>query len=298
MSAKRKNDPFPVMVNMTVKMVREYLARKRSIIIPCGVTEQHGYHLPLKTDALFAETLGRLVGEKTGILVAPVMHQSFSGGGLPGTINISPSVMSLVLSDMLVSLAAQGFRNMYLLVCHGGSENFRALNDSLKLLLRNNPAFSDVMIAVLPMGKFDPDGVGCRPAFREGDWHSGWLETSMVMAIAPELVRMDELELDPEPLLKLQIAHPDNYQRAEKVVDDEFVLPRLAQRPDIKVGVMGNPRKASAALGRRIIKSIVAGMSEKIIELEAKADGVYKEVVFKPEPMLEMFTETGKRRRH
>lgn len=99
--------PFPVMADMTVKMVRDYLRRKKSIIIPIGVIEQHGYHLPLKTDALQAEHLSRMIGAKTGILVAPVMYQSFSGGECPGTINISPTTMSLVISDMLVSLASR-----------------------------------------------------------------------------------------------------------------------------------------------------------------------------------------------
>ena len=60
------------------------------------------------------------------MLVAPTMYQSFSGGDLPGTINITPATMAHVVSDMLVSLAAQGFRNFHLFLCHGGSENSRA----------------------------------------------------------------------------------------------------------------------------------------------------------------------------
>ena len=280
------DSPFPVMEQMTVKMVRQYLERKKSIIVPMGVIEQHGYHLPLGTDAIIAEHLGHMIGERTGILVAPVIYQSFSGGGLPGTINISPAVMSLVVSDMLLSLAAQGFRNLYLLLCHGGSENARALEDSLKMLLRNNPAFRDAMIALLPIWKFDPTGEGWKRALAEGDWHAGWLETSMIMALAPELVRMRELALDPEPLLRLQIEHPDNYQRAEKVVDDECVVPRMTQRPDIHVGVMGDPGRASPELGRRIIEGVVEAVSAKVRQLESQADGVYREVAFTPPPIL------------
>ena len=97
---------------MTVKEIREYLKEKKSVIVPVGVIEQHGYHLPLKTDALIADHIGRLVGLKTGILRTPVMYQSFSGGECPGTINISPATMSLVISDMLTSLASQGFKNI------------------------------------------------------------------------------------------------------------------------------------------------------------------------------------------
>jgi len=279
-------NPFPVMENMTVKMVREYLTTSKSVIIPIGVIEQHGYHLPLKTDALIAKRLGRMIGERTGILVAPVMYESFSGGGLPGTINISPSVMSLVISDRLLSLASQGFRNFYLWLCHGGSENARAVDDAIKLLLRTNPAFSDAMVALIPCWRMQKDEQGWLAAIQDRDWHAGWLETSMVMALAPELVRMDEMQLDPEPLLKLQKEHPDNYQRAEKIVDDEFVIPRMTQRPDIKVGVMGLPQKASPELGHRIINSMVHEAAAKITELEAKADGVYREIDFTPEPLI------------
>ncbi len=68
--------------------------------------EQHSYHLPLRTDVLIASGVGRPTGFKTEILVAPVMYQSFSGGDLPGTINITPATMAHVVCDMLVSLSA------------------------------------------------------------------------------------------------------------------------------------------------------------------------------------------------
>jgi len=274
------------MEHMTVKQVREYLQRKHSVILPMGVTEQHGYHLPLKTDTLIATHLGRMIGERTDVLVAPTMHQSFSGGGLPGTINISPAVMSLVVSDTLVSLVSQGFRNFYLFLCHGGSENARALDDAIKILLRSNPAFSDVMIALMPVWELNPATNAWIGAFKEGDWHAGWVETSVVLALEPEVVRLDELELDEEPWLSKQIEHPDNYQHAEKIVDDKLVVPRLSQRPEIKVGVMGYPERASAEIGKRIVEDVVAAASEKISKIEAEADGVYREVEFTPPPLI------------
>lgn len=281
-----RKPPFPVMENMTVKMVREYLKDKQSIILPVGVTEQHGYHLPLKTDALIATHLGRRIGEETGILVAPTMHQSFSGGGLPGTINVSPAVMSLVISDVLMSLVAQGFRNVYIFLCHGGSENARALDNALKLLLRQNPAFEHVLIALLPIWEMDADRVGWKIGGKRMDWHAGWLETSLVMALEPDVVYLDELALDAEPMFCQQIEHPDNYQRAEKIVDDPLVVPRMSQRPEIEVGVMGFPEEASREKGERIAASAVKAAVTKIRELEAASDGVYKQVEFTPEPLL------------
>ncbi len=277
---------FPVMENMTVKEVREYLQTKKSIILPIGVIEQHGYHLPLYTDALIATHLGRMIGKQTGILVAPTFHQSFSGGGLPGTINISPAVMSLAISDTLISLVSQGFRNFYLFLCHGGSENARALKDAIQVLLRTNPAFSDVMIVLSGVWDFGAEAGGLKKAFGEGDWHAGWFETSFVMALEPDLVQMDQLETDLEPLLKLQIEHPDNYQHAEKIVDDKLVVPRMSQRPDIKVGVMGYPHRASVEIGKKAVKAVVSAASAKFSELDAKADGVYKEIPFNPLPLI------------
>ncbi len=45
--------------------------------------------------------------------------------------------------------------------------------------------------------------------------------------------------MDERPWLRLQIEHPDNYQHAQKIVDDRFVVPLMKQCPQIKVGVMG-----------------------------------------------------------
>ena len=271
---------------MTVKTVRDYLKRKQSIIIPIGVIEQHGYHLPLKTDALIAERLGKMIGERCDMLVAPVMYNSFSGGGCPGTINISPTTMSLVISDMLISLTSQGFRNFYLFLCHGGSENARALDIAIKLLLRSNPSFEHAMVTILPIWKFDSKGIGWKKALSDGDWHAAWLETSMVMALEPGLVRMDELETDPEEILESMRKHPDNYQHAMKIVDDEHVVPRMKQRDEVQVGVMGYPERASRELGIQIVENSVEEISAKIRYLEDKADGVYKDVAFVPDPIL------------
>ena len=277
---------FPVMENMTVKSVREYLERKQSIIIPVGVIEQHGHHLPLKTDALVATHMGRKIGEATDIIVAPTMYQSFSGGACPGTINISPATMSLVISDMLISLVSQGFRSFYLLLCHGGSENARALDTAIKILLRMNPAFSDVMVCLLGIWDCDTKHSSYLKGFAEQDWHAGWVETSVVMALEPDLVRMDELQLDEEPVATEMRQHPDNYQQAEKIVDDDCVVPRMTQRPDVKIGVMGYPEQASAEKGKQMVADLLEGAVARITKLESQADGRYKKVAFTPEPLI------------
>jgi len=279
-------DAFPWMKHLTVKQVREYLQKRQSLIVPIGSIEQHGYHLPLVTDTLVAEQISGRVGSRTGTLVAPVVSFTFSGGGLPGTINVSPAVMSLLVQDVLASLALQGFRQFYLVLAHGGSENLTALGDALKILLRANPLFERGLVCLFPVWKFDAKGTGWRKAFAEGDWHAGWLETSLMLALAPELVRMGELELDPPDLLDLQIAHPDNYQHAEKIVDDPLAVPRLSQRPDIRVGVMGYPKRASRELGERIAEDMVEQMAARLQSIQERSQGGYREVAFTPPPII------------
>ena len=277
---------FPVMENLTVREIRAYLESRRSILLPIGITEQHGYHLPLSTDAVIAQGLARQAGQRLKMLVAPTFTQCYSGGTLPGTINISPAVMSLTLGESLASLAAQGFRNFYLFLCHGGSENQRALQDSLQMLLRNNPVFNDALIALLPVWRLSSPGKGWNAAMADHDWHAGWLETSLVMHLSPSLVRMDQFELDAEPLQRQLRAHTDNYQQAEKIMDDSFVMARMGQRPDLRIGVMGDPRRASAELGREIAEDIVNNLVARIAKIGAGADGRYKPAPFTPAPLV------------
>jgi creatinine amidohydrolase len=271
------------MEHMSVKGVRDYLKHRRSVIIPMGVTEQHGYHLPLCTDALIATCTARMAGERIGMLVAPTINTSFSGGQLPGTININPNVMGLVVAEVLRSLAAQGFRNMFLYLCHGGSENARALDNSLKLLLRDDPLFEKVMLVLAPVWKF---GGGWKAALAQGDWHAGWLETSMVMALAPDLVQEENMTTDAPALVKKMRKHPDNYQFAMKPVDDPCVVPRMAQRPEIKVGVMGVPENASVACGKQMVEEVVRDLCHYFTDLEKRRSKTYKKVAWTPEPLI------------
>jgi len=274
---------FPMMEQMTVRELTAYLSERQSVIVPLGVIEQHGYHLPLCTDALIAREIGRRVGERIGMLVAPTIHTSFSGGQLPGTINVNPNVMGLVVAEVLRSLALQGFRNAFLLLCHGGSENSHALDNALKLLLRDDAAFSQVMLVLAPIWKFS---AGWEEAVADGDWHAGWLETSMVMALAPDLVQMDSLEMDDPELVRRMREHPDHYQIACKPVDHECVVPRMSQRPEMRVGVMGAPQKASAQKGREIVEDAVGRLAETFAELEKGRSREYREVEWVPEPII------------
>jgi creatinine amidohydrolase/Fe(II)-dependent formamide hydrolase-like protein len=106
------------------------------------------------------------------------------------------------------------------------------------------------------------------------------------MALEPDKVKMDALALDAPAIVASMRKHPDNYQHAEKIVDNEFVVARYSQRNEVRVGVMGDPAKASPKLGQKIVEDIVQNALRHITALEASADGVYKEISFIPEPLI------------
>ena len=258
------------MEEMTVEEMREALGRTRTVLLPLGVTEQHGYHLPLSTDVHTACQTAWRVSERTGAVVAPALAYSYSGGSLPGTINVAPQVMALMVSEIIQSLVEQGFRNVLLLLGHAGTENLRALKDVVNLFLARRPELTDVVVALAPLREFSPTFV---KAFENHDFHAGTIETSLMLYWAPEQVRMDRIVQDEPGVAATLREHQDNYQQVERLVDDPHVAPRIAQRDDVKVGVMGYPEKASAEVGRQVCEEMVSGVVALIRKIESRRNG-------------------------
>ena len=252
--------------HMTVKEVREALESKtRTILIPEGVTEQHGYHLPLRTDCYNCEEISKRAAERCGCFVAPTLAYTYSGGELPGTINVSPHVVTQIMVEILHSLCLQGLQNLIIVLGHGGSENDIATQDAAEMFLRNNPQFSDRNIGVY---RFWTKSPLCQKAFEDGDFHSGYFETSLLLHWHPEEVR-DEYVLDEPEVVEMMRQDQDAYQLREKRVDHEVAVPWVRQHPAIKVGVMGEPERASAELGKQMSDEAVEGLVELIRATEA-----------------------------
>ncbi len=253
-------EPF-LWAHKTVAEIREYLQKRPTVILPIGCTEQHGYHLPTCVDILNAEELAKRVSAETGIAVLPTVNYSYSGGELPGTVNVSPNIVSLYIEEICLSLSAQGVKNIIILPGHGGSENMSALLAFKDMFLRKHQHL-DVAIAVMDFY--------LRHLVADGDWHAGRAETSLMLYWAPELVHLDRLEFDSDELVELMRKDPDKYQDIQTIVDLPCVGKRIRQRRDIKVGVMGFPEEATAEIGENIanisVKEIVSAI--KTIERE------------------------------
>ena len=100
-------------------------ARVTTAIVPFGAVEQHGHHLPLGTDWLIADQMGRALAEALGedVLLLPAMpfgnsreHMAF-----PGTITLRPATLAAVLEDIVESLRHHGIRTVIVFSAHGGN---------------------------------------------------------------------------------------------------------------------------------------------------------------------------------
>ncbi|MHB9035729.1 MAG: creatininase family protein [Armatimonadota bacterium] len=260
-------DKSRIMFNMTVQEVRSGLEEMKTVIVPVGVVEQHGYHLPLSTDILIATEIARMTSERNGCFVAPCVHYNFSGGTLPGTINISPQAFSLVLMDICRSLILQGFRNIAFLLGHGGTESVQAVKDAALTVQRLEPSLSDVSVSVVPAGDMSPT---CMAAFDEGDFHAARFETSLILYFKPELVKLDKAIYDTEEFAAKMRTDQDAFLCKHKAIDDKYVVPKLTQNPEMQVGVMGVIGEPSVEYGKQIAEECVQGLLSLIDRLERR----------------------------
>jgi len=196
------------------------------LLIPLGATEQHGPHLPLETDTLVARGIGEAVAAaRCDVLLAPAVPYGSSGehAGFPGTLSVGQAVLEAVVVELVRSAA--GFRDVTLLAWHGG--NAEPLARALGTLHAERRAVNL-----------------WQPHVEGGDAHAGWVETSLMLALAPDLVRAERPVGVTEPL--------------------DVLLPRLRRhgvRAVSENGVLGDARAASASKGHRLLEGFVADVS-------------------------------------
>ena len=256
-----------IMEELTVKEMGSVMEKTKTVVIPVGLPEQHGFHLPLGTDILNAVIPPRIAGDRLNAVVAPSVNYCFSGGELMGTINVSPNTFGIYMSEICSEFIRLGFKNIVILLGHGGSENTDALKSTLQMLLRRDKdRTKDVAIAMMDVQELSPTGM---KAVEEHDYHAGLIETSNMMYWRPDMVR-DEIVLDEKEIAESLRTDPDWYAIHEKVVDNPFVIESVHQREEIKVGVMGYPEKANRELGEKVSGEIVDNLVALVDSLEKR----------------------------
>lgn len=243
------------------------MTKTKTVIIPTGVVEQHGYHLPLSTDILNANRPLELAGDKLNAIVAPSVNYCFSGGELLGTINVSPNTFGLYISEIVSEFARQGFENIIVFLGHAGTDNINALKSTLQMILRRNKDMADkITLSLVEAWNLSPTWLGGFSMEPEHDFHAGMMETSLMMYWAPDLVG-ENFVMDDEYISKMMRTDRDWFEKRTKLVDSPFVVETVGQRDEIEVGVMGFPEKATKEIGEKICNEIINNLCAYVDKL-------------------------------
>jgi len=231
------------MSEMTRVDIQKALDRGVStVVFAVGSNEQHGPHLPTCTDSLIGDVLANKVAGKLGrALQAPSINVGCSDHHMvfPGTISLRRETLKSLIRDYCVSLAKQGFKNIFILPSHGGNFNaVREVADELNQSLKGTKVVSYTNLKGLLEFLAEVSSKHGVSAGESGA-HAGESETSMVLAIRKDLVCM---------------------KHAEKgfvgSFDDKMMALILSQgiKAVSKNGVLGDSRKGEAGKGEEYLE--------------------------------------------
>ncbi|NJD09612.1 MAG: creatininase family protein [Gemmatimonadetes bacterium] len=222
-------------------------------VLPWGATEAHNYHLPYATDVIetefiAAEAARLATAAGARVLVLPAIPFGVQAGQLdiPFCINLMPSTQAAVLADIVVALEGQGVKKLLLLNGHGGND--------FKAMIRELQAATDVFLCTINWWSCVPAG----SFFEKPGDHAGELETSVMLQIAPDLVR------------PLSEAGPGTARafRLTGLREGWAWAPRQWTRTTSDTGV-GDPAAATAPKGAAFLQAVTNRIAAFLTELAA-----------------------------
>jgi creatinine amidohydrolase len=201
-------------------------------VLPVGSTEQHGPHAPLGTDVLTAEAVAE-AGARThaeDVVLAPAIpvgvaaeHRQF-----PGTLWVSPDTFRQYVRETVDSLASHGWDRVVVVNGHGG--NVPALREVCGTITREDDAYA------VPFTWFEAVDAD------EAMGHSGPLETALVRATHPELIREDRVD-------EARDGGADRWGDWESGVNLAYDSAEFTDN-----GVVGDPTAGDESLGERLLE--------------------------------------------
>ncbi len=201
------------------------------VVVPVGSCEQHGPHLPLRTDTTIATALARDLAERRGdCVVAPAIAISASGehAGFAGTLSIGTEVMAGVVIE--IARSADWADGVVFVNGHGG--NVTAMERAGDVFERER---RDVLI--------------WWPRLAHADPHAGSTETSLMLALAPDDVRWERAAAGPVPAMADLVRH--------------------GVRPLSSNGVLGDPTTATAGHGAELFRRLADQLAAAVADWAA-----------------------------
>lgn len=253
--------------NLTTRDFSAVDAERTIAVLPVAAVEQHGPHLPLETDALINDgiikaTLERLP-RSPAVLFLPAQSVGTSAehADFPGTLSVDAETLLRVWLDIGASVARAGVRKLVIFNTHGGQ---KALVDLAALRLR---IAHDLLVVRANYFSFGaPEGL-----FPAAEWqhglHGGEIETSLVLHLAPNLVRREALENFTG--LSTELARENDLFGAEKPVGFGWKAQDLHP-----AGVCGNAAAADAKRGALYLEHLAKRFAVLLAEIADTPLGV------------------------
>ena len=235
---------------------------KAIVVPPVAAVEQHGPHLPLGTDAMIMQGyLDRVVARLPGdfdVLFLPLQQIGTSHEHIDfaGTLTLSPDTFMRVVADIGASLALAGVRKLVLLNSHGGN------SAALEIAARELRRLHGMLAVCVSWARFGyPEGLFAEEEIRHGI-HGGDIETSLMLAFRPELVRQDEIA--DFPPASIGMARDYKWLNAGRPAGFGWMAQDLSP-----TGAMGNAALATAEKGERLAEHGAAAFIELLRDVAA-----------------------------
>lgn len=215
--------------------------KKKKVIIPLGSIEQHGQHLPVTTDILIVEYLANQISKKIPSHILPGIPYGVSYEHKPFfNVSVNNDLLSELLTQICVSLAENGFSSAIILNGHHG--NMGVLQYVPQKVASKNPNLSVFGINYWNFIE------------REFD-HAGFVETSLMLSIHPQLVQMHKAKRGYSDTKRLHATY-------------STFLNNPSSFRITKNGVWGDPTEANRQEGTKILSITIKNIIRSIKELD------------------------------
>jgi creatinine amidohydrolase len=229
---------MPWLEELTWQDARVAAEKAQLAVWPVGATEQHGPHLRVATDAAVAEAFAARIVTDLGpaAIGLPPLRIGLSEHHLAfaGTLTLRPASFLAVVADVVESLAEWGPRRVLVVNGHGGNI------DALRIASRTAARDQGVELASVMWAQIAADVIA-EHARSPSYGHACEIETSVAMALVPELVLGDRLVLG------------ERYETIEGTMPPRTTVDRSTATDEWTAdGALGDPTLADRALGETI----------------------------------------------
>ncbi|MGB8520480.1 MAG: creatininase family protein [Candidatus Tumulicola sp.] len=257
---------------LTWPEVKQAAQEGRVAIVPIATLEDHGRHLPIDTDLRLCTAVCEEAAARAGdrVVLVPAINHGYSPHHLdfPGAITIGAHTLIDYGVDVCRSLAHHGFRKILIVNGHGSNTPF------IDIIARLAVVETGVLAAAV--NYWAAPGVReVAESLRESDRiggmnHACEFETSLYLALAPELVDMSQAVRE--------LSHRPSKNYWGDLIGGDGPLVMMEHWSAISdTGVMGDPTKATPEKGRALFDAAAAGIVELVDEMRARASAQRKD---------------------